>query len=141
MKNKFFNVSDALHIKKICVMCDKLFETANIKLLTCSYICENQYQKDIKEYGSLKNKKRKLLKIPCEICGYNLTVDLHHEHITKSTHFLCPNHHALITRKKATFFQLRNHPENYQNVEKDIIKDLQKYIKALERKLRIFYTK
>jgi len=44
----------------------------------------------------------------CEVCGYGETVDLHHEGEEREEHILCPNCHALITRKLATLEGLLN---------------------------------
>lgn len=41
----------------------------------------------------------------CEVCGYDETVDLHHEG-NREEHILCPNHHALITRGVKTLGEL-----------------------------------
>jgi hypothetical protein len=40
----------------------------------------------------------------CEICGYDLTTDIHHH--GNMRYELCPNHHALITRKIRTMEEL-----------------------------------
>ncbi len=42
----------------------------------------------------------------CEVCGYSLTIDLHHEGQEREEHLLCPNCHALITRGLATLEEL-----------------------------------
>ena len=42
----------------------------------------------------------------CEICGFALTVDVHHG-VNREVHILCPNHHALITRGIKTLEELR----------------------------------
>jgi len=44
----------------------------------------------------------------CEICGYSETIDLHHEGEAREEHWLCPNHHALITRGIKTLDELRS---------------------------------
>ena len=41
----------------------------------------------------------------CAVCGFSLTVDLHHEGFGK-TYILCPSHHALITRGISTLQEL-----------------------------------
>ena len=46
--------------------------------------------------------------LTCEICGYGLTVDIHHEGKLREEHILCPNHHALVTRGLTTLEGLRD---------------------------------
>lgn len=43
---------------------------------------------------------------PCEVCGWTLITEIHHE--PDGIHYLCPNHHALITRNKTTFMSLKS---------------------------------
>ncbi|KKN64745.1 hypothetical protein LCGC14_0488770 [marine sediment metagenome] len=42
----------------------------------------------------------------CFICGYNETIDIHHEGKERVEYSLCPNCHALITRGIKTLAQL-----------------------------------
>ena len=42
----------------------------------------------------------------CEVCGFNRTVDTHHEGESREEHTLCPNCHAQITRGIQTLEQL-----------------------------------
>lgn len=42
----------------------------------------------------------------CEVCGYNKVLDNHHDIEDGKEHFLCPNCHALISRKMATLQEL-----------------------------------
>lgn len=46
--------------------------------------------------------------LPCEVCGYSLTTDTHHENKERIEHRLCPNCHALITRGIKTLDELLN---------------------------------
>lgn len=41
--------------------------------------------------------EKKAMQRKCQVCGYNEVTDIHHEKL--EIYILCPNHHALITRK------------------------------------------
>jgi len=105
--------------KKICTICKKAFETKHNNKQICSFECKQERRRQISRYSmranrhpknsikKLKNFKGKFHKNqnkPCAICGYKETIDLHHE--GKQTYFLCPNHHALITRNIKTIEEL-----------------------------------
>ena len=42
----------------------------------------------------------------CEVCGYKEVLDNHHDGSNEEEHTLCPNCHALITRRKYTLAEL-----------------------------------
>ena len=60
----------------------------------------------------------------CEICGYSQVTDVHHEKDT--THILCPNCHALITRGIKTMDELKGitqpdvQPINLNDIEGEL---------------------
>ena len=81
---------------KTCTICDKRFKTRYHNKNICSFQCK---QLRVRQNGreSMKHKRNEYHANcpPCIICGFNLTTDIHHE--GRTTHALCPNHHALIT--------------------------------------------
>ena len=83
---------------KTCIICNKIFNTTYSKVCTCSIICRKKklaiHMLDLIRKN--RESKRKRIKYPCQICGFNETTDVHHEN--KETYILCPNHHALISR-------------------------------------------
>jgi len=66
-----------------------------------------KYRREHPDYYDAELKARKRNGV-CEVCGYNKTIDLHHDGEERSEHILCPNCHALITRKLATLEELLN---------------------------------
>ena len=55
----------------------------------------------------------------CEVCGYSMTVDLHHEGAGREEHILCPNHHALITRGLIALPELGSNGNQVRPAEAD----------------------
>lgn len=91
-----------------CVVCEKEFVATNYLITTCSNICYKESRRRIKKKSY--NKRRYGIKIKgkkCIICGFKETVDVHHEGNKKV--ILCPNHHALITRKIKTLAELKEY--------------------------------
>lgn len=92
-----------------CSVCGKHFQTAYPRQNICSFGCRQiagrERTRNIMRMRRAKkyNKNARTCK-PCEICGWNLTTDQHHE--GKKVIQLCPNHHALITRGLKTIEQL-----------------------------------
>ena len=68
--------------KHNCSICGKVYFSFVRSHNICSKDCRSAIKK--KEKGS------------CEVCGWSLTIDNHHE--GGKTYLLCPNHHALLTR-------------------------------------------
>lgn len=83
-----------------CTICDKPFETVIASKRVCSFECKQEKQRECSRriMRELRNSYRKSDGQKCSIptCGWNLTIDLHHE--KKKSSPLCPNHHSLITR-------------------------------------------
>ena len=58
----------------------------------------------VRENERARNRVRRNNNGICEACGYDKTTDLHHE--GKELHILCPNCHALLTRRIKTMVDL-----------------------------------
>ncbi len=84
--------------QKNCGMCNKKFNTTYKNKNICSLLCRQQkittYTRDLMRKH--REAKRNRIKIPCQVCGFNETTDLHHEN--GEAYILCPNHHALLSR-------------------------------------------
>ena len=79
-----------------CAVCGNDFDTNNIQKKICSFKCRMQANRD-NSRAYKRNKRREYrLNYPCDVCGWNHTVDRHHEE--GAIYYLCPNHHSLITR-------------------------------------------
>ena len=91
---------------KICSICHNTFITKYKNKNSCSFGCKQEAQRC--RSREIMRKKRNIdsqnIK-PCELCGYNLTTDIHHE--GKETIVLCPNCHALITRNIKSLKELK----------------------------------
>jgi hypothetical protein len=81
-----------------CPICKEVFITTCRTKIICSLSCRK------KSLRQVKFMRETLPNIKCEICGFPLTVDAHHEE--GIVRWLCPNHHALITRGICTFEEL-----------------------------------
>ena len=100
-------------MKKICGICKKEFETTRANKNICSWSCRQENNRTFSRERARENRATKRLcvkityykKRKCFICGFDETVDTHHE--GTSTYTLCPNHHALITRNIKTIKQLK----------------------------------
>lgn len=88
-------LSNGKMITKVCALCGRNFTTLHRSKNVCSLQCRS-------EHMPLERNKKRSKK--CEICGYDRTIDVHHDQC--GTYVLCPNHHALITRGLATIQQL-----------------------------------
>ena len=91
---------------KICKVCTKEFIPRHHKEEFCSDECRKEHRKEHRKSITTKHYRYGIDKRgkPCIICGYDLTTDVHHE--GKTLVILCPNHHALITRKIKTLGEL-----------------------------------
>jgi len=83
---------------KPCPICNKYFYTQNRMKIICSGACRERSRRQVKIM------KDSLPHAPCQICGFNFVVDVHHE--GTKTYWLCPNHHAMITRGFCTINEL-----------------------------------
>lgn len=78
----------------------------------------------IKKYGNC-----------CELCGYNTTIDTHHIipkyqgglHEIDNLTVICPNCHALITRRKL----ILNNRKDIPKIKKKIVKNIKKFYNFL----------
>ena len=78
--------------EKVCAVCGANFESSYKRRTICSPRCK-------KEKINLKRRFRSSFKKPtCFIphCKFHETLDVHYE--GKEVYWLCPSHHALITR-------------------------------------------
>lgn len=101
------------YFDKICSVCKTPFRSCYQNKKICSFDCKMQAARERSLYLSKrKNLARKMkyrvLYEPCEICGFDLITEMHHEE--DGIHFLCLNHHALITRNFTTFEIMKKHP-------------------------------
>jgi hypothetical protein len=96
-----------------CIVCRKLFYSDNIRQITCSPSCRKKRNtaKTLESYNIKKKHPSRF----CEICGFSLTTDIHHEN--KILHILCPTHHALITRHIRSFSQLIEERDSIATLE------------------------
>jgi len=97
------------HHHKECTICGMKFITGVKSQNVCSWACRKEAKRDYARNLMRIRRKRKekdgvITYPPCEVCGWNLTTDIHHE--GQQTFHLCPNHHALITRGLKTIDQL-----------------------------------
>lgn len=77
----------AVPYKHTCSICKKLFFSSQRSHNICSGECRSEASKrKIKKYRK------------CIVCGWDATVDVHHEN--GNEYDLCPNHHSLLTRGK-----------------------------------------
>ena len=90
-----------------CAVCGTAFETIYSRKHICSFGCRQEAVRASGMTGSRERKQRKkdvrALRC-CVVCGWNETVDLHHD--IGATYILCPNHHALITRNIKTIQEM-----------------------------------
>lgn len=102
---------------KTCSVCRVEFTTKHKMQNLCSFDCQ---QEAGRKRSRLAKKRKKVNKNPpCEICGYQDTIDIHHEGI--KTYNLCPNHHALITRNIKTLEQLFRESRKNVSVKKALV--------------------
>ena len=90
-----------------CAVCGAAFETIYTRKHICSFGCRQEAMRVSGRAGSKQRKQRRkdarVLRC-CVVCGWNETVDLHHD--VGATYILCPNHHALITRNITTIQEM-----------------------------------
>src|SRR3990167_6327320 len=94
---------------KTCAICKLNFETKYQCQNICSWVCRQEAQR---ERSKISMRRRRHLKRstfpPCEVCQYKIITEFHHDQ--KSTHYLCPTHHALITRNYTTLQEMLSNP-------------------------------
>lgn len=102
--------------ERTCTICKKQFSSYIPSKNNCSFECKREHNRRNsliisreKRAGTYVKKGRQYIKNtriipPCEICGFNETIDRHRE--GNKLVILCPNHHCLITRGKITLAEL-----------------------------------
>ena len=97
-----------------CTYCGFPFDTITHKARDIvTTLCPNHQSLANHKGPSVPNKKTiySLTKSKkCIVCGYSETVDTHHGY-GNITYTLCPNHHALITRRIKTLEELLDLPK------------------------------
>jgi acetyl-CoA carboxylase beta subunit len=101
--------------RRRCVVCSLQFYPTYLRQITCSAKCRKRRNTQ-KTLENLHHRRRKNYPAACEICGFTLTLDIHHE--GKELHTLCPNHHALITRRIKSLSDLISEREANTELEK-----------------------
>lgn len=118
--------------KRNCSICGQHFETVYKRQNICSFKCR---QEGLRINGR-KIKSRNLVRYgkkvenKCEICGFNLTTDIHHE--GKRLYELCPNHHALITRGIMTIQQVLELKKNDHDESTKVVRVINNSKRAKE---------
>lgn len=81
-----------------CTQCGTLFVRNVPQRKMCQYCSKVRQGQSARRAMRYSRHRGNTEQCPCQICGYDEVVDLHHE--GKEVYWLCPNHHALITRGK-----------------------------------------
>ena len=82
----------------ICKRCNAIFVKNVAQRQYCEQCSPYQYGKSARRAMRYKRHRENGRSQPCQVCGFSEVVDLHHE--GQDMYWLCPNHHALITRGK-----------------------------------------
>ena len=90
---------------RVCAICGVTFDTINARKKYCSWNCSQESQRDRSRRLMRTRERSQRNTGSCQVCDFDLTVDLHHEGY-RETYLLCPNHHALITRGIKTISEL-----------------------------------
>lgn len=109
--------------RQVCSICKVEFLTSFRSKKICSKACRRTIKR-VKKYRK------------CAVCGWDATIDVHHEN--GGEYALCPNHHSLITRGRlnleevlaGTIFKPMTNPmlsKFYQRLKESSIKEF-KYI-------------
>jgi hypothetical protein len=92
-----------MSIDRICHYCRNHYQAPNRITKYCSDECRKtrtneraRWQMRTFRMRCHKLTKNNIEQKKCQVCGFSETVDLHHEGL--KGYWLCPNHHALITR-------------------------------------------
>lgn len=91
---------------RTCAICGKEFTTVYYNQNLCSFDCRQEAQRERArlKMREMRNPEHKRKYTPCEVCGFDLLTEMHHE--GNERHILCPNHHLLITRNKKTLSEV-----------------------------------
>ena len=92
--------------RNTCSICGKTFESFYQNKMVCSFDCRQEKKRECALRLSRIKKNNKKIYEPCEICGFDLYTELHHD--TDGKHILCPNHHTLITKNIKTLKDLKS---------------------------------
>jgi len=112
-RNKYYLTRSIKTEIKICNFCNKKFRHRPYKGLGkfCSLICKNNFRRGLQPGSPNQNIRRKWKNLAfnhfgeiCEVCGYALSVDVHHliprseggKDEFNNLSVLCPNHHREI---------------------------------------------
>ncbi len=85
-------IKGSIPYKHTCSICGEIFLSKFRSHNICSKTCRNSIKKNKKKYRK------------CIICGWNATIDTHHE--GGEEYNLCPNHHSLLTRGRQNLTEL-----------------------------------
>lgn len=88
---------------KNCSICGREFETNLTRQNVCGYDCRMERNRQ----NALRYKRDASgarTSPPCAVCGFPIS-EAHHEGYGK-VYSLCPNHHAAITRGRATLAEV-----------------------------------
>ena len=125
------------NIEVKCVFCQNTFLATTKEAKYCSNVCKQRnYRKKAKSGFSIKTYQKLLGFLPCELCGWDVTVrDIHHiipvskggKNEINNLIVVCPNHHRMIHNnlvseeaiKLALNSRLYHHPEF--NQEQDAV--------------------
>lgn len=93
-------------MEKNCTVCGKKFEIKQSRQNICSWDCKQVAARErARRIMRIKRNKDKTRRYPpCEVCGYPLFTELHHEDFKKYN--LCKSCHSLITRAIFTLNEL-----------------------------------
>src|SRR3990167_3902406 len=124
-RNKYYLTRSIKTEIKICNFCHKKFHHRSYKGLGkfCSLVCKNNFQRGLQPGHPNQNIRRKWKSLAfshygetCEVCGYSLSVDVHHliprseggKDETNNLSVLCPNHNREIHLGILTVGDIRN---------------------------------
>ena len=148
-RNKHYMIRTITTVTKTCNFCQKKFHHKPYEGIGkfCSLLCKNKSMKGQRPGHLQQNIRRKLKEIAfknygkrCEVCGYSLSVDVHHL-IPRSQNgldekenlaVLCPNHHremhiGILTREDVLNYRKPVEMEGYEPSSKTTI---QKHLQA-----------
>ena len=90
-----------------CTICGKRFTTRYSRQMVCSFDCRQIATRENSLLSMRRKRAQRKSTLPsCEVCGFNEVIEQHHENGKR--YFLCPNHHAIITRNKKSINELLN---------------------------------
>lgn len=101
--DKLDKIFDVLYTKN-CTVCSEEFKTKTKIKNICSRECKLEHNRQHAKYYNRRKRLKGKIYLPCIVCGFSETSDLHSENGQK--YVLCPNHHCLITRGIKTLNEL-----------------------------------